>query len=161
LALEQRFRGELHCAFTVFYDFGVHATQSKGLEMTEVNIGGRTVLYNGTFLVRGGETVALTVPLDLHAPLEKENLKIEFTFGDPHEQDMKVTWVTATDGVVKFTLTGWKYGAGAALDLPLKFGSVYVSGQEHFLWFDMAHFLIGRSENLTHIILSRGQPNAR
>jgi len=122
--------------------------------MKEIVIGGRSIFYNGTLNIRDGEVVELTLPLQLLTPIGGEILKVSLQYGALNEQSPGVSWKTI-DGVVKFTLTGWRYGGGAALDNPVKFGSAYVNGQEYFLWFDMSSFRIGEV-NFTHLTFSRG-----
>jgi hypothetical protein len=127
--------------------------------MQEITVGGREVFYTGTLLIRDGETAALNVPIQSLAAVGTDQLRIVLQIGNVNEQVPKVAWETV-DGVVRVTLSGWRYGAGAALDLPVKLGSVYFGGREHWLWFDMAHYRIGQM-NVTHVMLSRGQPSGK
>lgn len=118
--------------------------------MNKVLVGERTVLYSDTFILHGEERCRIEVSLPLGGQVVKETLKLELHFESPADADTRVIWASA-DGVVTFTLRGWRNPLGEVTVNPVHFGQT--DGQK--LWLDIAHYQIGVI-NVAHVVLLLG-----
>ena len=106
-------------------------------------------IFQCSFLIKDNEEAGISVPIG------NDTLKTSFSFAPaPEGSEGSIEWKTI-DGVLKFSVTGWRNPLGTCTAEPERFGEY----NNRKLYFHLSQRLIGSNMNQAHLYFLLGAPN--